>query len=95
MPSTAPALLRLLAVYGSLLGLLVLTTAVALLPPGWWSTPVALGIAAAKAGLIFYFFMRLNAPEPLLRVFALAGCFMLAVLMVLTATDYFTRAWPR
>jgi len=84
---------RLAGIFAALIGLLSLTAAASFLPSGWWSTPVALAIAVAKAFLIFYFFMRLRGQSALVRTFAVAGFFWLAILMVLTASDYLTRIW--
>jgi cytochrome c oxidase subunit 4 len=93
MKASASNLRPLLAVYVALLVLLALTAGATFLPQGWWSTPFSLLIASAKACLIFYFFMRLRNYTGLVRVFALAGFFWLAILLLLTAADYFTRTW--
>jgi cytochrome c oxidase subunit 4 len=84
-------------VYGTfcaLIFLLLVTAGAASLPPGWWSTPVALAVAVAKASLIFAFFMRLRSQVTLVRVFALVGLFFLAILLTLTSADYLTRLLP-
>ena len=94
MKEDTQSLGRLVLVYVALIGLLALTAGSVALPAGWWTTPVSLAIAVAKAILIFYFFMRLRTQSGLVRVFALAGFFWLAILLVLTAADYFTRNWP-
>jgi cytochrome c oxidase subunit 4 len=80
--------------FAALIALLAVTAGVASLPSGWWSTPVALAVAVAKASLIFVFFMRLRSQAPLVRRFALVGFFFLAILLVLTSADYFTRMLP-
>jgi cytochrome c oxidase subunit IV len=90
--STAPVR-QLCTVYGILMALLALTTGATVLPVGWWSTPISMAIATAKAVLIFTFFMRLRSQGALVRIFALAGFFWLAILLVLTSADFFTRAW--
>jgi hypothetical protein len=54
MKANASQWAQLLVVYGALMGLLALTAGASFLPGGWWSTPVALAIATAKAFLIFY-----------------------------------------
>lgn len=94
MTTNALSLPRLGLVYVSLLALLGLTATATLLPPGPWSTPIALGIATAKGALIFFYFMRLRERPGLIRLFALAGFFWLAILLVLTFADFFTRGWP-
>ena len=91
MTAHALSLPRLVLVYLVLLALLALTAVATLLPPGSWSTPIALGIAGTKAALIFIFFMRLRERSGLIRIFALAGFFWLAILVGLTFVDYFTR----
>jgi cytochrome c oxidase subunit 4 len=94
MTQAAPSIPRLLAVYAALLCLLALTAGATMLPAGWWSTPIGLFIGFAKAFLIACFFMNLRGQAGLVRTFAVAGLFWLAVMMVLTASDYLTRAWP-
>jgi cytochrome c oxidase subunit 4 len=84
----------LFGTFAALITLLVLTAGATALPTGWWSTPLSLLIAFAKAFLIFTVFMRLRTQGPLVRVFALTGLFFLAILLVLTAADFFTRQWP-
>ena len=49
---------------------------------------------AAKTALIALYFMRLRYQPGLVRLFAGAGLFWLAILMVLSLADFFTRAWP-
>jgi cytochrome c oxidase subunit 4 len=93
MTANALSLPRLGLVYLTLLGLLALTAWATRLPPGPWSTPIALGIAVAKAALVFIYFMRLRERPGLIRLFALAGFFWLTILMGLTFADFFTRDW--
>jgi cytochrome c oxidase subunit 4 len=81
------------ASYGALMVLLAATALAAKLPLGQWSAPVSLAIAAAKMLLVFLFFMQLRYQRGLVRVFAAAGFFWLAVMAVLTACDYLTRGW--
>jgi len=85
---------RLVAVYVALLCLLALTAGSTILPGGWWSTPISLFIAFIKTFLIAYFFMNLKGQPGIVRVFAVAGLFWLLILLTLSASDYFTRAWP-
>jgi cytochrome c oxidase subunit 4 len=84
---------RLVAVYLALLCLLTLTAVSTALPVGWWATPISLVIAFAKAFLIANFFMNLRGQPGIVRVFAAAGLFWLLILLVLSASDFFTRAW--
>lgn len=78
-------------VYLALLAFLALTATATLLPAGPWTTPIALAIATGKATLIFIYFMRLREGSGLVRLFALAGFFWLAILMGLTVADFLTR----
>jgi cytochrome c oxidase subunit 4 len=73
--------------------LLVMTAATRAMPAGWWITPISLGIAALKAFLVAYLFMRLREEKALVRIFAGAGLFWLLILLVLTGADYLTRSW--
>jgi cytochrome c oxidase subunit 4 len=91
MTANTPSLGRVVRVYLVLLALLGLTAAAARFAPGSWSTPVSLGFATAKAALIFIWFMRLREQPGLVRLFALAGFFWLAILLGLTCTEVFTR----
>ena len=93
MTGAAQSVRRLCAVYAALLVLLALTAGSTALPPGWWSNPISLGIAFAKAFLVFYSFMRLRNQSWLVRLFALAGAFWLMILLALTASDFLTRGW--
>jgi cytochrome c oxidase subunit IV len=94
MTNRAQSIPKLVAVYAALICLLALTAGSTALPVGWWSTPTGLVIAAVKAFLIAYFFMNLRGQPGIVRVFAVAGLFWLLILLVLSASDYFTRAWP-
>ncbi len=85
---------RLLLVnYAALMVLLVLTAGAARAPLGAWSTPVALAIAVMKLVLVLLFFMQLRWQRGLIRVFAAAGFFWLAIAGGLTFADYLTRGW--
>jgi cytochrome c oxidase subunit 4 len=84
---------RLVAVYLALLCLLALTAGSTVLPGGWWSTPISLVIAFVKTFLIAFFFMNLKGQPWIVRIFAVAGLFWLLILVILSASDYFTRAW--
>jgi cytochrome c oxidase subunit 4 len=79
--------------YAALLVLLVLTAAATQLPQGPWSLPLSLAIATAKMLIVFLFFMQLRYQRGLVRIFAAAGFFWLAIAGVLTFADYLTRDW--
>jgi cytochrome c oxidase subunit IV len=77
--------------YLTLMVLLVVTAVASKAPLGAFQTPVALVIAAAKTALVFLFFMQLWFRRGLIRVFAVAGFFWLAIIGILTFCDYLTR----
>ena len=79
--------------YVALMALLVLTALASKAPLGPFKTPTSLLIAAVKMALVFLFFMQLWYQRGLVRIFAAAGFFWLAIIAVLTFTDYLTRGW--
>ncbi len=90
MSATRSTLFR---AYGALMLLLALTAAATFLPKGPWSLPISLTIAVAKTAVVFLFFMQLRYQRGLVRIFAIAGFFWLAIAGVLTFADYLTRDW--
>ena len=80
-------------VFLSLIGLTLLTTAVAYVDLGAFNTVVALTIAFVKMFLVIWFFMHVRQSGGLVRIALLAGFFWLALLMALTMSDYRTRTW--
>jgi cytochrome c oxidase subunit 4 len=85
------AVKRLWLGWCALLLLLAITTGAAFLPLGQFNILVALLIAAAKAVLVLILFMELGRSSGLVRAFAVAGFFWLAILLALTSADYLTR----
>ncbi len=82
-----------LAVFATLMGLTALTVWGAFQHLGVWNTPVALAIAVTKALLVAIVFMHLR-DSPRLTVFVVAaGVLWLAILILITTSDYLTRAW--
>ncbi len=80
-------------VYIALLFLVALTTGVAFIDLGPLNTVVALAIAVAKMMLVLIFFMHLAHSTNLTRVTVVAAFFWLAIMMVLTLSDYGSRRW--
>ena len=80
-------------VFFALMILTVITVAVSRLDLGALNTPVALGIAVLKATLVILFFMHVIHSTRLTWVVILSSFLMLAILLVLTFTDYMTRSW--
>jgi cytochrome c oxidase subunit 4 len=83
----------LVRVFIALLVLTALTTGMAYVPLGPFNDFVALLIAVSKATLVVLFFMNVKHSSRLTWAFAIAGFCWLALLLGLSATDYFTRAW--
>jgi cytochrome c oxidase subunit 4 len=78
-------------VFGALLVLTLITTAVAFVNLGLLNAPVALAIALIKASLVMTYFMHLRYSTFLARAFAGAGVLWLLHLIVFTLADYLTR----
>ena len=78
-------------VFGALLVLTLITTAVAFVDLGLLNTPLALGIALLKTSLVMIYFMHLRHSTFLARVFAGAGVLWLLHFMIFTLSDYLTR----
>ena len=77
-----------------LLALLVatgLTSWVANIDLGPFSTIVALGIATAKMTLVALYFMHIRHSTKLTKLVVLGGLLWLAILLLLTMTDFATR----
>ena len=75
----------------TLLALTAVTILVSYVDLGPLSTPIAFAIAGAKALLVVLFFMHLKEAEGVLWLAALAGFFWLAILIVLSMSDFATR----
>ena len=80
-----------LLVFGALLVLTLITTAVAFVDLGPLNTPLALSIAILKASLVMIYFMHLRHSTFLARVFAGAGVLWLLHFIIFTLSDYLTR----
>lgn len=80
-------------VLATLLGLTILTTAVAYVDLGVFSTIVALGIACTKMMLVALFFMHVRHSTKLTKLIVVGGLLWLAILLLMTLTDFATRTW--
>lgn len=80
-----------------LMVLLALTIGAAFLdlPGHTWGIAIALGIAGLKAIAIMLYYMHVKFGPKQVAAFASAGFAWLAILFVLTCTDYLTRNHPR
>lgn len=90
-----PAIRNALLVWLALMALLALTVAASFAPLGAFNPVSGMGIAAAKALLVFWFYMHLREEPGLLRLAALGAAAWLLILLALTATDFISRAWLR
>ncbi len=82
-----------LIVFSTLMVLLVVTLLAAIPDLGPWNLPIAMAIAVAKALVVMIWFMHLKFSSPLTRLFAGAAFFWLAILFLLTLSDYISRPW--
>jgi cytochrome c oxidase subunit 4 len=84
-------------VWGALIGLTFLTVGASYLPlgnaPPMVHTLIAMAIAAAKASLVLLFFMHLWHSPRLTWLVAFGSLLWLAIMMVLTWADYWSRDW--
>lgn len=79
------------AVFGALMALTAVTTAVAYLDLGALNVLVALGIASTKGMLVILYFMHVRYSPRLVRIFAFSGLVFLLILFAFLSSDYFTR----
>jgi cytochrome c oxidase subunit 4 len=61
----------------------------------FWNPVVALAIACTKMTLVVLFFMHVKYSRKLTKLTVASGFFVFIVLIGMTMTDYFTRAWGR
>src|SRR5262245_42152358 len=83
------------AVFLALLALTLTTVAVSKLELGEFNIVAAITIAVIKALLVAMFFMDLRRSPSLTKLYAFAGLFWLAILLVLLLGDYFSRGWQQ
>src|SRR5215469_3992247 len=77
----------------ALLALTVVTTLVSFVDLGDFSVVAALAIAVCKMLLVALFFMHVRYSTRLTRLVILGGLMWLAILLMLTLSDFFTRDW--
>ena len=78
-------------VFAGLIVLTVATTAVAFVDLGPFSVVVALTIAVCKMLLVALFFMHIRHSSKLTKLVVLGGLLWLAILLILTMSDFVTR----
>lgn len=79
-------------IFGTLMVLTVVTYWVALYDFGPMNVVIALAVAVTKAVLVVLYFMHVRYSTRLTKIVVIAGFFWLAILIVLTLSDYFTRS---
>jgi cytochrome c oxidase subunit 4 len=80
-------------VWIGLMILLALTVGATFAPIGALKAPVNLGIAFAKAALVFWFYMHLHRQPGLERLAAVAAAVWLLILLLLSGADFVSRGW--
>jgi cytochrome c oxidase subunit IV len=61
----------------------------------FWNPVVALAIACTKMTFVVLFFMHVKYSTKLTKLTVASGFFVFLVLIGMTLTDYFSRAWGR
>ncbi|HEX4309798.1 MAG TPA: cytochrome C oxidase subunit IV family protein [Acidobacteriaceae bacterium] len=85
-----------LVIGGTLLIFTGLTVAASLVDlPGDLNAVVALAIACVKMTLVVLFFMHVKYSSKLTRLTVAAGFLTFAAMIMMTMTDYISRAWGR
>jgi cytochrome c oxidase subunit IV len=71
------------------------TAAVSYIDLGVFNAVVAIAIACLKMTLVVLFFMHIKYSSKLTKLTVAAGFFTFIVLIMMTMTDYISRAWGR
>ncbi len=88
-----PRVRTLVLVWLVLLCLTGTTTGVSYVDLGWMNIVVALLIAVFKASMVAWIFMGVRYTTSLTKLFVAAGLVWLAIMVLLTSSDYSTRDW--
>jgi len=86
-----PTIKPYLLVFAALVVLTIVTWGVALVDFGWANDVIALTIAVTKMLLVILFFMHVRHSTRLTKLTALAGFLWLAIMLLVTMSDYLTR----
>lgn len=78
-------------IFAALMVLTVVTVLVAKVDLGWANDVVALAVAVTKALLVMLFFMHVRYSTRMTALTAVAGFFWLAILILITMSDYWSR----
>ncbi len=88
-----PTIKTFIFIWVALLVCTALTVFAATFDLGAFSAAVALIIATFKALLVILFFMELKYQSKMTMTVVVAAFFFLGILLVLTMSDYISRAW--
>ena len=80
-------------VFGTLLLFTLVTVVAAYIDMKWLNPVIALGIACFKAVVVILFFMHAKYQSRLIKMTIASGFFVFLVLIVMTMSDYMSRAW--
>ena len=80
-------------VFGTLLFFTLVTVGAAFVDLKWANPVIALGIACFKAVIVILFFMHAKYQSRLIKMTIGSGFFVFLVLIVMTMSDYMSRAW--
>jgi caa(3)-type oxidase subunit IV len=86
--------LRIGAAWIALIALMLTSLASAYVPLGAWNLVAGVAIASIKSLIVLALFMGLLRAPALLRIAAVIGFALLALLLGLSAVDYATRVSP-
>jgi cytochrome c oxidase subunit IV len=87
----APSYGQHILIWLTLLGLTVMTVAVAGIELGAWTLPAALFIAAIKSALVINVFMHIKYEDILFKIFILLTIAVMVIVFVITSFDYLYR----
>jgi cytochrome c oxidase subunit IV len=88
-----PSVKSLVGVWIALICFTWTTVGVSYIELGEWNVVVALTIAVIKASLVAWIFMAVRYSTKLTRLFVVAGLVWLAIMILITSSDYSTRQW--
>jgi cytochrome c oxidase subunit 4 len=80
-------------IFGALMVGTALTVGAAFINLHNFNIVVALLIAAVKASLVIFFFMHVKYSSRLTKLWVAIGFIWLGLMLAITLTDYFSRAW--
>ena len=80
-------------IFGILILMTLLTVKAAFLDLGRFNVTVAIGIACFKATLVLLYFMHLRYSLRLTRLIVACALAWLAIMIVITMSDYISRGW--